>query len=55
MHSLCTTLKVGSVAPPLVTDSTNESHLKQSNPLSWESRQLYGSENEDELASVKFQ
>lgn len=31
MHSLCITLKVGSAAPPFVTDSTNESQLKQSN------------------------
>lgn len=53
MHSLCITLKVSSVAPPLVADSANESHLKQSN-LFPESRQLCCSESEDELASVKF-
>lgn len=30
-HSLCVTLRVGKVAPPFVTDATNESQLKQSN------------------------
>lgn len=29
-HSLCITLKVGKVAPPFVTDATNESQVKQS-------------------------
>ena len=31
MHSLCLTPRVGSVAPPLLTDSTNESQLKRAN------------------------